>query len=237
MVHTRQIEYSDNQMTYEGVVAYDTSKEGDRPIVLVAPTYRGQTDFEVEKAVKLAELGYIGFAIDTYGKGVRGETADEASKLMNQFADNRQELLKRMELCLTTAKGFPFVDHSKIGAIGFCFGGKSILDLARSGVDLSGMVSFHGVYDPPGINEGVEIKTPLLILHGWDDPLATPAQVSELGAELTRKKAIWELVAYGKTGHAFTNPNANDPEGGMFYNPLVDQRSWDRMKAFFEEVF
>ena len=237
MIHKRKIEYSDGKITYEGVVTYNDNSRESRPIVLVAPTFRGQTDFEVERAVRLAEMGYIGFAIDTYGKGVRGNTNEEATELMNQFKDNRGELLSRMKLCLETAKTFPLVDLERIGAIGFCFGGKSVLDLARSGIAIAGGVSFHGVYDPPGINDDVEIQTPLLVLHGWEDPLATPAQVTDLSAELTRKKANWELVAYGHTGHAFTNPNANDPENGMFYNPLVDQRSWDRMSRFFEEVF
>jgi len=235
MIHSRNFDYSDGDMVFEGVVAYNDATTADRPIVLVAPTFRGQTEFENAKAVRLAEMGYIGFAIDTYGKGVRGNTAEEAKSLMDTLNSDRSLLLKRMQLSMKVARNFPMVDTSKIGAIGYCFGGKSVLDLARSGEDLAGVVSFHGVLDPPGINQDVEIKTKVLVLHGWDDPLATPAQTVALAQELTDKKAVWELAAYGHTGHAFTNPQANSP--GMAFNQLVDDRSWDRMASFFKEVF
>jgi len=237
MIHSRRFEYSDGENTFEGVVAYDDVTREDRPLVLVTPSYKGQSTFEEEKAIKLAEMGYIGFAIDTYGKGIRGETPEESKALMNVLNNDRALLLKRMKLSLETAKSFPMVDTNRIGAIGFCFGGKSVLDLARSGEALAGIVSFHGVLDQPDINHDVEIQSKILVLHGWDDPLATPEQTVALTQELTRKKAVWELVGYGDTGHAFTNPHANDPAGGMCYNPLVDDRSWDRMARFFEEVF
>ena len=237
MVHKRTFEYSDGTNGYEGVVTYDDSSMNDRPIVLVAPTFRGQTEFEVQRAVRLAEMGYIGFAIDTYGKGKRGETNEEATALMDTLNDDRPLLLERMQLCLKVARSFPMVDQNRIGAIGFCFGGKSVLDLARSGEEIAGVVSFHGVLDPPGYNEDVEIKSKVLVLHGWDDPLATPEQAVALAQELKSKRANWELVAYGDTGHAFTNPAANDKAGGMSYNQEVDNRSWDRMVRFFEEVF
>ena len=237
MIHSRKFDYSDGQNTFEGVVTYDDATRDNRPIVLVAPTYRGQTEFEEKRAIRLAELGYIGFAIDTYGKGKRGHTVDEALALMDTLNQDRSLLLERMQLCLKVAKSFPMVDTKKIGAMGFCFGGKSVLDLARSGEELAGVVSFHGVLDPPDINQDVEIRSKVLVLHGWDDPMATPEQTVALTQELKRRKANWELVAYGDTGHAFTNPAANDKDRGMCYNQLVDDRSWDRMARFFEEVF
>jgi len=237
MIHSRKFDYSDGTNTFEGIVTYDDSSMKDRPIVLIAPTYKGQTEFEEKKAIKLAEMGYIGFAIDTYGKGKRGETVEEASALMNTLNDDRSLLLERMQLCMKVARAFPMVDQSRIGAIGFCFGGKSVLDLVRSGEELAGVVSFHGVLDPPDINQDVDIKAKVLVLHGWDDPLATPEQTVALTQELSRRKATWELVAYGDTGHAFTNPAADNKSSGMCYNQLVDDRSWDRMASFFKEVF
>jgi len=107
----------------------------------------------------------------------------------------------------------------------------------RSGEELAGVVSFHGVLDPPDINQDVDIKAKVLVLHGWDDPLATPEQTVALTQELSRRKATWELVAYGDTGHAFTNPAADNKSSSMCYNQLVDDRSWDRMASFFKEVF
>jgi len=238
MIKTRTIEYSDDQLTYEGVVAYDESSRERRPIVMVIHTYKGQGDFENEKAIMLAQMGYVGFAIDVYGKGVRASNPDEAMELMGALNDDRSELLRRLNTSLNTARSWDqMADTSRIGAIGFCFGGKCVLDIARSGEKLSGGVSFHGIFDQPDINQDTPIKTPLLVLHGWDDPLAKPEDVVALSEELKKKGAEWELIAYGNTGHAFTNPLANSPDGGMKYSPYADKNSWKRMGDFLEEMF
>jgi dienelactone hydrolase len=237
MIITKKIEYQDSEMSYEGVIAFDNEYDGKRPVIMIAHAYGGQSKFEENKAVELAKLGYVGFAIDLYGKGIRAKTPEEAQQLMDQLNADRNLLLQRIKSALKVTKSIAVADESKIGAIGFCFGGKCVLDLARSGEKLSGIVSFHGVYDAPKDIQKNKITTPILVLHGWDDPLATPLEVIELTKELTTNNADWELNAYGHTGHAFTNPMANSPEKGLFYSKEADRKSWNRMTAFFSTKF
>ncbi|MER3374161.1 MAG: dienelactone hydrolase family protein [Allomuricauda sp.] len=237
MIQTQQLIYSDKQQSYEGVISYDDTIKGKRPVVLVSHTWVGQSQFEEDKAKELAKLGYLAFAIDVFGQGRRAKDANEAEALMNEMLEDRQELLNRLLLAVNTIKENEMADVKKIGAIGFCFGGKCVLDLARSGIDMKGAVCFHGIFDPPGIEHEGDIKAKILVMHGWEDPLAFPKDIVSLGYELTERNAIWEMDVFGHTGHAFTNPNANDPDGGMMFNPLANDRSWQRMTHFFEEVF
>lgn len=237
MIVKEKIEYKDSESTYEGVFAYDQKIKGERPVVMIAHAYGGQSSFEENKAVELAELGYVGFAIDIYGKGVRAKTSAEAEQLMAQLNDNRNVLLNRMLASLDAAKSIEFGDSQKIGAIGFCFGGKCVLDLARSGIQIKGCVSFHGLFDAPDINQETKIKTPVLILHGWDDPLAQPNDFIELTKELSLKEADWEINAYGHTSHSFTDPRANMPERGIVYSEDASRKSWNRMTRFFKHRF
>ncbi len=237
MIQTKRIIYNEADNTFEGFVAWDSTTTAKRPVVLISHAFSGQLQFEENKAVELAKLGYIGFAIDIYGKGIRGKTRDESKRLMDALDADRKTLLKRMQLSVKTAKELQFADSTKIGAIGFCFGGKCVLDLARSGDTISGVVSFHGLYDAPEFNKDTKINTPILVLHGWDDPLAPPKDIVMLGKELTSKSAPWELNAYGHTGHAFTNPKANTPENGLVYNKDSNTKGWNRMKVFFETAF
>ncbi len=236
-INTERILYNDAQNGFEGVLAYDTEVTGKIPVVLVAHAFGGQSKFEESKAIALAELGYLGFAIDIYGQGKRAKSPQEAQALMDVLNADRKLLLERMQMCLAQAKWFELADTTKIGAIGFCFGGKCVLDLARSGEKLSGIVSFHGLYDAPQFNQDTKITTPVLVLHGWDDPLAPPNDAVMLAEELTRKDADWEINAYGKTGHAFTNPKARFPDKGLVYNESVSDKAWKRMVTFFENVF
>ncbi|MEZ4811406.1 MAG: dienelactone hydrolase family protein [Allomuricauda sp.] len=237
MIRTEERVYSDSKRAYQGVVAFDDALEGKRPVVLICHTWVGQSQFEETKAIELAKLGYLAFAIDVYGQGKRAKDASEAEILMNEALRDRQVLLNRMLLALDSIKHHSLADTSKIGTIGFCFGGKCALDLARSGVDIQGVISFHGIFDPPGLDHKGDIKAKVLVMHGWEDPLALPKDIHALGEELTRRNAIWEMDLYGRTGHAFTNPNANAPDKGMKFNPLANGRSWRRMINFFEEVF
>jgi len=236
MIQTQKVAYSDSTQTYEGVVAYQESAT-PKPVIMIAHAYGGQSAFEENKALALAQLGYVGFAIDVYGKGKRAKSPDEAQQLMDTLNSDRALLLERMKTSLAQARNFEFGDETKIGAIGFCFGGKCVLDLARSGAALKGALSFHGLYDAPSFNTNQKIVTPLLILHGWDDPLAPPADMVSIANELTEKGADWEIDAYGHTGHAFTNPNAKFPEKGLVYNQDVSDKAWTRMKSFFQKAF
>jgi dienelactone hydrolase len=197
----------------------------------------GQGMFEVQKAEELANLGYVALAVDMYGVNRRANNADEASKLMHECVDDRTLLLNRARSAYNALYSHEKVDNTKISAIGFCFGGKCVLDLARAGLPLCGVVSFHGIYDAPTTAKDVSIHASVLVLHGWEDPLATPEALVELGKELTQKKADWQILAFGHTGHAFTNPNANNHAEGMYYVQRTNDRSWLAMKLFLTEVF
>lgn len=231
------VDYLDDGVLLQGFFAFDDSIAGRRPAVLINHTWAGRDEFVAGKAKKLAELGYVGFAVDMYGKGILGTSPDENAKLMQPFIDDRAMLQKRMNAALYAVKQMPWVDDSKIAAIGFCFGGLCALDLARTGADIKGVVSFHGLLGAPGNTSGKTIKAKILALHGHDDPLGPVEQVIAFEREMTEAGADWQLHNYGHTVHAFTNPLANNPEGGMVYRPDADRRSWRAMENFLAEIF
>ncbi len=235
-IQTRPIEYFHNGALLEGLLAFDDAQSGPRPAVLVSHAWVGRNEFAVGKARALAELGYVGFALDMYGKGAIGSGPEENARLMGPFMDDRALLQGRQAAALETVRKQPEVDASRVAAIGFCFGGLCVLDLARSGADLRGVVSFHGLLTPPGNAEGNTILPKVLVLHGYDDPMGPPEQVLALADELTRAGADWQIHAYGGTVHAFTNPRANDPGFGTVYKQSADRRSWQAMRNFLEEV-
>ena len=231
-------------VVFEGTVSWDDASADDqtglRPVVMVTPTFKGQSAFETQKAELLAEMGYVGFAIDIYGQGKRASTPEEAGKLMAVLNGDRALLLKHMQLALRTAKALPQADAQKVAVIGFCFGGKCVLDLVRSGADLQGAVSFHGIYDPPGSESRLTeqaIKSSVLILHGWEDPLAPREDMVALGDELTRNGAEWQIHAFGQTAQAVTNPLARAKADGMYFVEKSAARGWWMMRGFLEEVF
>jgi dienelactone hydrolase len=229
--------YLDGDVLLEAFFAFDDSFTGRRPAVLINHSWVGRDDFVAEKAKKLAALGYVGFAVDMYGKGILGSDAEENAKLMQPFMDDRQMLAKRMHAALYAVKLMPWVDDSKIAAIGFCFGGLCSLDLARTGADLKGVVSFHGLLGAPGNTQGNVIKAKVLALHGHDDPMGSVEQVFAFEQEMTKAGADWQLHTFGNTMHAFTNPVANNPDFGTVYQPDADRRSWVMMENFLTEIF
>lgn len=229
--------YLDGDVLLEGFFAYDDSIVGRRPSVLINHAWLGRNDFVAEKAIKLAELGYFSFAVDMYGKDVLGQNKEEGAELMQPFMDNRSLVLRRMEAALYAVKLLPWVDDKKIAAIGFCFGGLCVLDLARSGANIKGVVSFHGLLVMPEKLSTQSIKAKVLVFHGNDDPMATSDQLPALQKELTQTGADWQIHNYGNTMHAFTNPLANDPDFGTVYQPDADKRSWVSMQNFLTEIF
>ncbi len=229
--------YMDGDVVLEAFFAFDDALSGRRPAVLINHTWAGRDDFVAEKAKKLAALGYVGFAVDMYGKGILGSGPEENMKLMQPFMADRAMLQQRMKAALAAVKLMPWVDDSKIAAIGFCFGGLCSLDLARTGVDIKGVVSFHGLLSAPSNTQGNTIKAKVLALHGRDDPLAPTEQMLAFEQEMTEAGADWQLHTYGHTMHAFTNPNANDPASGMVYRSDADRRSWIAMQNFLTEIF
>ncbi len=236
-IQTRTIDYQDGEVDLQGYLAWDDAVEGKRPGVMIAHAWAGRSDFENGKAQELAKLGYVGFALDNFGKGILGRNTEENSALIQPFLDDRAMLQGRLQIALDVLKGLDEVDASRVAAIGFCFGGLCVLDLARTGTDLAGVVSFHGLFGSPGNTAGNKIKAKVLALHGWDDPMAPPDQVVSLAEELSSMGADWQLHGYGNTMHAFTNPQANDPDFGTVYNPDADRRSWNAMQNFLSEIF
>ena len=231
------VEYKDGDTVLEGFYAFDESLQGRRPAVLISHAWVGRDSFVMDKARKIAELGYVGFALDIYGKGILGSSRDENAQLMQPFMADREKLQNRMKTALSTAKLLPWVDVTKVAAIGFCFGGLCVLDLARTGVDIKGVVSFHGLLGAPDNTKGNKIKAKILALHGRDDPMVPPELVLAFQKEMTQADADWQLVTYGNTVHAFTNPVANDPDLGTVYQADADRRSWLAMRNFFAEIF
>lgn len=229
--------YMDEDVVLEAFFAFDDSLSGRRPAVLIGHAWGGRDGFVADKARKLAGLGYVGFALDVYGKGVLGSSPEQNSKLMQPFMADREKLQQRMKAALNAVMLLPWVDDNKIAAMGFCFGGLCVLDLARTGVDLQGVVSFHGLLGAPDNTNGNKIKAKILALHGRDDPMVPPEQVLAFQEEMTQAEADWQFVSYGHTVHAFTNPVANDPSFGTVYQADADRRSWQAMQNFFAEIF
>ena len=236
-IQTRTFDYQDGDVDLQGYLTWDDAVEGKRPGVLIAHAWAGRSDFENTKAEELAKLGYVGFALDNYGRGILGTNTEENSALIQPFLDDRVMLQGRMQIALEVLKGLDDVDASRVAAIGFCFGGLCVLDLARTGTDICGVVSFHGLFGSPGNTAGNKIKAKVLALHGWDDPMAPPDQVVSLAEELSSMGADWQVHGYGNTMHAFTNPQANDPDFGTVYSPDADRRSWNAMQDFLSEIF
>tara|TARA_Y100001949_G_scaffold22044_1_gene15638 strand:- start:701 stop:1420 length:720 start_codon:yes stop_codon:yes gene_type:complete len=236
-IQTQQIQYEDNGVILEGHVAWNDVSDKPKPGILVSHAWAGRTDFENEKAQKLAKQGYVGFALDLYGRGIVGSDPTENAALMQPFLDDRRLLQKRMLLAVDQLKKLDQTNQDRIAAIGFCFGGLAVLDLARTGVSVSGVVSFHGLLGSPNNTYDNKITAKILLQHGWLDPLATPEQVLEFAKEMSKMDADWQLNAYGGAMHAFTNPKANDPSNGMKYDKVVEKRSWESMSSFLDEIF
>ena len=229
--------YLDGDVVLEAFFAFDDAFSIRRPAVLINHTWAGRDEFVAEKARRIAALGYVGFAVDMYGKGVLGTTPEQNMALMQPFMADRAMLQQRMKAALAAVRLMPWVDDSKIAAMGFCFGGLCSLDLARTGADIKGAVSFHGLLLAPGNTGGTVIKAKILALHGRDDPLVPVQQVLAFEEEMTKAGADWQLHNYGNTMHGFTNPLANDPAFGTVYQPDADRRSWVAMQHFFLEIF
>jgi dienelactone hydrolase len=234
-MRTQKITYHDQDTLLEGYLAYNPDIHKARPAVLIAHDWRGKSEFVCQKAEKLAQSGYVAFALDMFGKGVLGESIEEKNALIKPFIDDRLKLQQRILAAYNTLKNMDMVDSSRISAIGYCFGGMCVLDLARIGIELRGVVSFHGLLHAPG-NTTKLIKAKILALHGHDDPMVPPEQVAAFQQEMTTAHADWQMHIYGNTSHAFTNPAVNDPNLGTIYNVTADKRSWIAMQNFFSEI-
>ncbi|MEQ8205102.1 MAG: dienelactone hydrolase family protein [Woeseia sp.] len=235
-IQTRFHDYTDGSIALRACLAWDDTITQPRPGVLVSHAWRGRSEFEDQKAHELAALGYLGFALDMYGVGKLGTSPEQNRSMMQPLIDDREVLQRRISSALTELRGLPEVDSARTAAIGYCFGGLCVLDLARSGADINGVVSMHGLLGAPMNSATHDISAKVLIQHGWDDPMATPQDVLFITQELSARKADWQLHAFGNTLHAFTNPVAADPANGLLFDADADRRSWRGLQDFLQEV-
>ena len=234
-MRTEEIHYKVNDNNMLGFIAYPDSNSNS-PLVLIVHTWAGKDSFVHDRARDLATLGYTAMAVDMYGEGRVGVDASENEALMTPLISNRDDLKERILGALETGRSLEGVDSTKVAAIGYCFGGLVVLDLARSGADVNGVVSFHGLLMPSSVSDK-GIRSKVLVLHGERDPMVPLEMVDGFQKEMTDVNADWQLHSYGGAYHAFTNPDANDPALGTQYNQDADKRSWRSMLNFFDEIF
>ena len=229
------IDYTHDGATFEGYLARPDGVA--RGLVVVGHAWGGPGDHEREVCDKLAALGCAAFAYDVYGKGQRASEPEACQALMTPLVADRAMLQARLAASIATAQRETGFGADKTVDIGYCFGGLCALDVARAGMDVAGVVSFHGLFMPAD-NLAVDktISAKVLILHGYDDPLAPPEAMTGVMDEMTRAGADWQLIGYGGTAHAFTNKAAAAPEAGMAFNPASDARSWQALLNFLDEV-
>lgn len=235
----KSVTYQQGGATLEGFHVYDDALTGKRPAILVLHQWTGLGNYEKRRSRMLAEMGYNVFAADIYGQGIR-PAVPEAGKEAGKYKGDRPLYRARIMAALDLLKADAHTDPGKIAAIGYCFGGTGVLELARSGSGIAGVVSFHGALDAaPGMSaEAGKIPAKVLVLHGADDPFAPAEQVAALQKEMTAAKADWQLVLYSGAVHSFTQKEAGDDNSkGAAYNASADRRSWTAMQAFFTELF
>lgn len=235
-VKTKLIEYKEGDVLMEGYLAYDDAIKAKRPGILVVHAWMGLNDHVRTSAENLAKLGYVAFAADIYGKGIRPSTMEDAAKTSGYYKENLPILRARVKAAHDVLKKFAEVNAGKTAAIGYCFGGTTVLELARSGEKLSGVVSFHGGLKTK--EPATTFNTKILALHGADDPFVPADEVTNFQSEMRKANADWEFISYGGAVHSFTHKDAgSDNSKGQAYNKSADERSWIAMKDFFKEIF
>ena len=235
-IEQRNIAHEFNGEELESVLVADGTGQA-LPTIILIPTVMGVTDLEIGWGHDLAGRGYTALVADIFGRKFRGADRDTMFGEMNRLGSDRASLRDRLLSVLEVARAQPEVESGKVAAIGFCFGGKCVLDLARSGADIAGVASFHGLFDPPGM-PAKKITAKVVAYHGWDDPMVPPDAVVALAKELTEAECDWQIHAYGHTGHGFTNPKASDLGiDGVFYTAPAARRSFASLYLFLGELF
>jgi dienelactone hydrolase len=237
-LHSEMVPYELDGVAMEGYLVYDQSIEGPRPGVLVVHEWNGIGDYVKGRADQLAELGYVAFTADIYGVKIRPKTMEESSAAATSFYNDRKLLRARANAALDVLRKNPLTDKNKIVAIGYCFGGSTVLELAMSGADIKGIVTFHGGLASPTPGDLANFHGKVLVCHGADDPYNGPDVLTAFIDECRKAKVDYQIDIYGGAVHGFTNPsNGNDPSKGVAYNADADHRSWQAMKEFFGEIF
>ena len=235
---SKPVEYKQGDTVLEGLSVYDDAIQGKRPAVLVVHQWKGLGDYEKKRAEMLARLGYNVLAADIYGKGIRPQTPQAAGAEASKYKNDLALLRARVRAASEVLARHELTDPKRMAAIGYCFGGTAVLELARSGADIAGVVSFHGGLSTPSPADAKNIKAKVLALHGADDPHVSPKEVAAFEDEMRQGGVDWQLIAYGGAVHAFTDWNAGtDNSKGAAYNERADRRSWEAMKQFFAELF
>lgn len=231
-------DYQSNNKVFDLYITYPKDVAIKLPTVIVAPAWDGLNEPIKAITQRVAELGYQAVAIDVYGQGVRGDVTGDNSGLMNPLLENRALLEDRLLSATAAVMELKTTDSSKVAAIGYCFGGLCVLDLARvNAPGIAGVISFHGILTTNGSEQTSPIKSKILVEHGWDDPLAPPPQFLAFTDEMTKRQADWQCHVHGGVMHSFTFEQANAPEQGVQYHPAAASRSWKAMREFFGEVF
>lgn len=231
------VEYRHDNAVLEGYLAYDGARQNKRPGILVVHEWKGLNEYAKGRARQLAAMGYVAFAADMYGKGMVAENHQQAAELSGVYRKDRQLMRDRIGAALEVLRTQPLVD-GRIAAIGYCFGGTTVLELARSGADIKGVVSFHGTLETPNPAVPGMVKAKVLVLTGADDPHVPPAQVEAFEKEMYNAGADYRVIVYPEAVHAFTVKEAgNDPSSGAAYNEEADKKSWQKMKEFLAQVF
>ena len=240
-VQGKEVSYSADGVTLKGYFAYDDAAEGKRPGVLVVHEWWGHNDYARKRARMLAELGYTALAVDMYGDGKQAAHPDDAGEFAGEVAQNMPVAKARFLAALDLLKSDPTVDADKIAAIGYCFGGGIVLNMARMGVDLKGVVSFHGSLGTENPARSGTVKARVLVCHGAADSFTTPQQIADFKKEMEAAGVDYKFIAYENAVHSFTNPDADrfakEFGLGVGYNAAADQRSWADMQEFFKKIF
>jgi len=237
-IKTEVVEYKSGDATLQGFLAYDDADNKRRPGVLLIHDWMGVSDYAESRAKQLAELGYVAFAADIYGKGVRPKDPKEAGGLAGKYKGDRALYRERLAAGLAQLTDNKLVAPGKVAVIGYCFGGTGALELGRSGAKVKGIVTFHGGLGTPTPTDAKNIQCPVLVLHGEDDPFVKPDEVAAFKKEMEDAKVKYTFIAYPGAVHSFTRPDAgNDNSKGAAYNEAADKKSWAEMKKFFTEIF
>ena len=236
-LRSERVLYTHDGLPLEGYAAFDSALPWPRPGVLVCPTWKGLVPFAEERTRALASLGYVAFALDLYGRGVRPQSNEEAAREMGKLVRDISLLRTRARAGLARLADSPLVRGCEVAVLGYCFGGGVALELARDGADLAAAISFHGLLDTPRRAARGAVQARVLAFHGVLDPMVSEEHVRAFQREMEDAGADWQLVVYGRAGHGFTNYElSRDPRGGLFYEPDADRRSWAAAKALLREA-
>jgi dienelactone hydrolase len=234
-IQTECISYANDKTHFEGFLAYQDQKK--QPAVILCHAWGGRDDFICEKAQMIAKWGYVGFALDMYGKGILGRSKEQNAALKQPLVNDRKLLQDRVVKAWQVVSELPYVDVDRIAVLGFGFGGICALDLARSGADIKGAISIYGHFEPPPPHLIQSIKAKILILHGYCDPIVPLKEFTDFAKEMEDAHVDWQAHLFGQSMHAFATPSANDFEAGILYNPVSAKRSNRLIYNFLDEIF